>query len=117
MELLTKLIYIYFVLAIGYNLLSIVITDVTGRGLGPTEPMSGVLTITMLLVIYSGTALLEPIVRISLMLVFLLLVVRFGIVRHCLAYSDELYFSRASWFSAIAINMFGVSVLSVSLFL
>ena len=110
------LVNFYFVLAIGYNLLSIVFMDITGKGLAPTEPTNAIVMMSVIFLIYSATTMLEPFARIMLMVIFLLLILRYGIVGHMLSYSNEVYYSKLSWCSAIAINIFGASVLSLSLF-
>lgn len=107
--------YVYFVLAIGYNLLSIGFKEVTGKALAQTEPMNAIVMMSVLFLIYSATTFLEPIARTLLIAVFLVLILRYGIIRHLTSYSSESYYSRLSWCSAIGINIFGICVLSLSL--
>ena len=114
-ELLKNAVNGYFILAIGYNLLSVIINDIKGRMLTPTEPVSAIVLMTLLYLVYLGEAALGAAARVFLMVVFLLLILRFGIYRHAAGYADEQYFSRSAWAAAIAINVYGVIVLSLSL--
>ena len=115
-ELLNNAVNCYFVLAIGYNLLSIVINDVKGRTLTPTEPVSAIVMMALFYLVYLGEAAPGAAgVRTFLVVVFLLLILRFGIYRHAVGYDEDQYFSRSVWAFAIAINVYGVIVLSLSL--
>lgn len=109
---LETLAYIYFALAIGYNLLSIGFKELTGNALAPTDPTNAIVMMSVLFLIYSATPILDPIARTLLMIVFLLLILRYGIIGHVMSYSNDAYYSRLSWYSAIIINIFGILVLS-----
>lgn len=106
---------IYFVLAIGYNLISLVLTDLQRQPLAPTEPVQAILMMTLLCLVHSAGELLGTVARTGLLTVFLLLIVRFGVYRHLVGYSDEDYSSRIAWASAIAVNAYGVCVLFLNL--
>lgn len=114
-ELLNDAVNCYFILAVGYNLLSIVINDMKGRMLTPTDPVFGILMLALLYLIYAAEPVLGGIARTALITVFLLLVLRFGIYRHLAGYDEEQYFSRGAWGVAIAINVYGVAALSLAL--
>ena len=70
----------------------------------------------LLYLIYVSEAALGAGAWTFLMVVFLLLILRFGIYQHLAGYDENKYFSRSAWAAAIAINIFGVAVLSLSLF-
>ena len=108
--------HLYFFMAIAYNVFSQVWKDVAGRTFATTDPVNGVLMITLLYVIYLLRAMLPEPAWYFLMLVFILTITRFGIVHHLSNYSQESYLSRTTWLSAIVINIFGVGVLTASLF-
>lgn len=114
-ELLKNAVTGYFILAIGYNLLSAIMNDIKGRMLTPTEPVSAIVMMALFYLIYLSEAVLGAGVRTFLMVVFLLLVLRFGIYRHLVGYAEDRYFSRSAWGGAIAINVYGVVVLTLSL--
>lgn len=105
----------YFVLAIGYNLVSLVRIDLERQALAPTDPVQGILIMTVLCVVHASVESLGTIAWTGLIAVFLLLIVRFGIWRHLVGYRDEDYSSRIAWGAAIAINSFGVCVLFLNL--
>ncbi len=105
----------YFILAIGYNVLSVVMNDVTGRSLSPTDPVSGIMFMTLLYLVYVGEALLGDGARTALLILFLLLISRFGIYRHLVGYDEKHYHSRSAWALAIAINLFGVTAMILNL--
>ena len=107
----------YFALAILYNALSLILNDLKGRLLTPTEPVSAIMMMTLFYLVYAGEAILDPAARTALLILFLLLVLRFGIYRHLAGYDDEQYYSRNAWATAIGINVFGVCALTLSLFL
>lgn len=114
---LISLVYLYFAAAIGYNIASILCKDFMGKALAPTDPSAAVSLLSALILVYFGEASLAPTLRALLMLCFIFLILRFGIVRHYLNFSHEQYLSRTSWFLAIAINVYGVGVLSTAVFL
>ena len=107
----------YFALAILYNVLSLILNDLKGRILTPTEPVSAIMMMTLFYLVYAGGAVLDPLARTALLILFLLLVLRFGIYRHLAGYDDEQYYSRCAWATAIGINVFGVCVLTLSLWI
>ena len=75
-----------------------------------------IVMMALLYLIYVSEAALGAGAWTFLMVVFLLLILRFGIYRHLVGYDENQYFSRSAWGAAIAINIFGVAVLSLSLF-
>jgi hypothetical protein len=87
---------IYLVLAIGYNLISLVLVAKTGKSAAPTDPMTGIMFNWLYLFFISS---------------FAVLILSFGIIKHLINYQESMYFSRFSWLSAITINIFGVCVL------
>ena len=115
-DLLNNLAGCYFVLAISYNIVSLVMQDTKGRALTSTEPVPAIVMMALVYLIYVSEAALGPGAWTFLMVVFLLLILRFGIYRHLVGYDESQYFSRSAWAAAIAINIFGVAVLTLSLF-
>ena len=115
-ELLSDAVRCYFILAIGYNVLSLIMNDAKGRMFTPTEPVPAIVMMALFYLIYVSEAALGRGAWTFLMVVFLLLILRFGIYRHLVGYDENQYFSRSAWAAAVAINVFGVSVLSLSLF-
>ena len=106
---------VYFVLAIGYNLISLVLIDLQRQPLAPTEPVQAILMMAVLCLIHSAREVLGTVAWTALIAVFLLLIVRFGIYRHAVGYRDEAYASRSAWAAAIGINVYGVCVLFLGL--
>ena len=115
-ELLNNLVGSYFVLAISYNIVSLIMHDTKGRSLTSTGPVPAIVMMALLYLIYVSEAALGAGAWTFLMIVFLLLILRFGIYQHLAGYDEDQYFSRGAWAAAIAINIFGVAVLSLSLF-
>ena len=115
-DLLNNLAGCYFVLAISYNIVSVIMHDTKGRALTSTGPVPAIVMMALLYLIYVSEAALGPGAWTFLMVVFLLLILRFGIYRHLAGYDENQYFSRGAWGAAIAINIFGVAVLTLSLF-
>lgn len=109
---LTNLINLYFILAIGYNVVSLVRMDLRGQGLAPTEPGQAIVMMALVYVIHASLLMLGLTPWALLMAVFIALIIRFGIFRHVFGYSSEVYSSRAAWVAAIGINIFGVTVLT-----
>ena len=114
-ELLSNLVGCYFVLAIGYNILSLILYDARGRPLTSNKPVQAIVLMALLYLIYVSEAALGSGAWLFLMIVFLLLILRFGIYQHLAGYDEDRYFSRSAWGAAIAINVYGVAVLSLSL--
>lgn len=112
-----QLVNLYFILAIGYNLLSIVRTDLKGSSFAPTDPMAGITLMCMLYLIYSLDTVLPGTPRLLLLVVLLSLVVRFGIIRHLFSTELTEYSSTAARYSAALINILGVVAISSSLLL
>ena len=110
-------VYLYFILAIGYNVISQVRADVMKKALAPTEPSFGILMMTVLFLVWHAEPILPPVAQQSLLILFILLIARFGIARHLTSYSPEAYSSKLSWGAAIGINIFGACVLTIHSFL
>ena len=104
-------IHFYFIVAILYNVASQLCLDIFKKKFAPTEPISGVLIISVFYLLYLMEELLPFSVRIFLMVIYLLAVIRFGIFYHLLNFTKDAYFSRQTWILAIIINIFGVLVL------
>lgn len=112
---LEALVYLYFFLAIAYNVASIAFKDVTGRALAPTDPILAIVMLSAFFLIYAASSALHDVARTLLILVYLGLISRFGIVAHWKSYSDDRYYSRFWWVVAITINIFGVIVIAMTL--
>ena len=106
---------LYFVLAIGYNLVSVALGEANRSPLAPTEPVPAITMMALLYVIYAAEDLLGPVAWSALLAVFLVLIARFGIYRHLVGYSTTGYASRTAWALAIGINVYGVTVLCVTI--
>lgn len=105
----------YFVMAVGYNLLSLAWIDWRRRPLAPTDPVQGIVIMALLYLIHSAKTTLGATAWTLLTGVFLLLILRFGIYRHWGNYNTEDYASKTAWITAIAINVYGVLVLLLAL--
>lgn len=105
----------YFILAIGYNLASLILADRGNPPLAPTEPVQAILMLTVLCLVYAGADALDPIARNALLAVFVFLIARFGIYRHLAGYDPSQYASRFAWAMAIGINVYGVCALCLAL--
>lgn len=112
-----QLVNLYFILAIGYNLLSIARADLKGSGLAPTDPMAGITLMCLLYLLYSLDTVLPETSRQLLILSLLALVVRFGIVRHLFSTDLSEYSSSVARYGAALINILGVVAISTSLLL
>lgn len=106
-----SLLDVYIYLAMGYNVVSLLMKDVTNRPLAPTDPAFGVL---MMAAVYLWFTL-APQISLNLYLfvsaVFIYMICRFGIYQHAVNFKVDAYHSRLSWLVAIIINVFGVTVL------
>lgn len=112
MSVLSFLAHTYFVLAIGYNVVSQVWGDVFGRKFSATDPSFGVLIISVIYTIYLLDGVISVPARIFMLAVFVALIARFGVVKHLGAVEAEAYLSPLTRTVAIGINVFGVVVLS-----
>ena len=108
---------LYFILAIGYNIVSLVRTDMNRPALAPTEPVQAIVMMSLLYVIYASEPVLGRTAWTALIVMFVSLIARFGIYRHLVGYTPENYSSRIAWTTAIAINAYGVFVLCLALVL
>lgn len=110
---LDSLVHAYFALAISFNIVSLIMRDTLDKTLTSTDPVTG----TTIMSAYYAMFLLHgsmPVVpKLIIVLAFLYSITTAGILKHIRNFSPENYYSRLSWFSAIAINAFGV--LSVGL--
>ncbi len=101
---------IYIILAIGYNLISLLLNDFTGRSLAPTDPLMGIKMMAIVYIWFRLEANLSYIVWVFGGTIFTYLIARGGIYRHATGYASDLYHSRFSWIVAQMINIFGVSI-------
>ena len=108
---------LYFILAIGYNVASLVSRDMNRAPLAPTDPVQAIVMMSLLYVVYATEEVLGSVAWTALIAVFLMLIVRFGIYRHLVGYSPAAYASRTAWVAAIGINVYGVCVLCLALLL
>lgn len=105
---------IYFALAIGYNLVSLLRADILERPLAATDPVFGILVMSVFYLIWSAPNVLNTLAWHALVFLYLFLILRFGVIKHLKSYSADGYSSRLSWLCAIAINVFGVGVLATA---
>lgn len=113
MTTLTLLFTIYIVLAVAYNIMSVVLIEVTGRSAAPTEPMMGFVTITALYLVFATGPAVSKFLYLFLLTTFLLSIFRFGVLRHLLGFDAKTYYSRLTWAAAFLINGFGVITLGL----
>jgi hypothetical protein len=107
--------YTYFVLAIGFNVLSQVSVNLIGKKFTPTEPLHGLQVMSLVLVIFALRDLIPAWVFLPLFALWTLNIFRFGIGNHLPGYKSDTYLNWFTWLSAIAINVFGTVVLSAYL--
>ncbi len=109
----TEMVSAYIALAIGYNLVSMLLEQITGRRAANTDPMTGLLFVTVLyLTVAVGPALSKGLYLFTLS-VFTVLVLLVGVIKHLLNYSESAYYSRFTWAAAILINVFGCVALVI----
>ena len=113
---LSVLAHCYFLAALAYNAASQVLHDMTGRKLAPTDPVIGILFISMVYLVYLLKPHLPTYPYTALACILLALILRFGIIQHLLNFSADSYHSRFSWLLAISINTFGCIVLPFAMF-
>lgn len=113
---LSILAHCYFLAALAYNVASQAVHDMTGRKLAPTDPVIGVLFISMVYLVYLLKPYLPTYPFTVMACVLLVLILRFGIIGHLLNFSADSYYSRFSWLLAISINLFGCIVLPFAMF-
>ena len=115
-SLLTVMAHGYFLAALAYNAASQVLLDVTGRKLAPADPVTGILFISVLYLVYLLKPHVSPYPHAVLAGVLLALLLRFGIIQHLLGDAADSYHSRCSWLLAVSINIFGCIVLPFAMF-
>lgn len=108
-------VHAYFALAIGYNLASLVRADWRGKRLAPTDPVPAITLMAAFYLSYAARPLLDPIAWHTLILIFLALIARFGVVAHLAGYDAPGYSSTLARMAAAAINAYGVLVFLVAL--
>ncbi|GAC1569984.1 MAG: hypothetical protein NVS3B3_24290 [Aquirhabdus sp.] len=105
-----RLQFVYLLLAVTYNLTSLVCLNKFGQPLTPTNPLAGLVMLAGF-----GFALLANVCRFDgaykwLMLIFALIIGIGGVLTHLIRGYSELYSSRGAWLAAILINVYGVAV-------
>ena len=105
----------YFILAIGYNLASLILSDSGYPPLAPTEPVQAILMMTVLYSVYAGEDFFHSNARSALLATYIFLIARFGIYSHVAGYCTSRYASRTAWATAIGINAYGVCALGLAL--
>ena len=104
---LTQLAFAYFALAIGYNALSQISLDMTGKKFAPTEPAYGLQVMSLVLVIFALRTVMPLWVFLPLFTLWTLSIIRFGVGNHLAGYDPQTYLSKFTWISALVINIFG----------
>lgn len=112
-ELLRNLFGVYLVLAVGYNLASLVLAARTGKAAAPTDPLTGILVMSVLYLVYAAGNRVSDLLYLFFLGTFTALIFSFGVVGHIRNYDANRYFSRLTWVAAFAINIFGVAVLAL----
>ncbi len=102
---------IYIVLAVGYNLVSLLLVEVAGKRAAPTDPVVGVMMMSIIYLTYATGSQVSKPIYLFLLISFVLLIFRFGIIAHIWAADRSLYFSEFARYSAFGINIFGVAIL------
>jgi len=108
-------VHAYVVMAIAYNVMSMMSADFHNRPLAPTDPLIGTIFITTIFLVYSADTILSPMSRSLLLLVYLGLITRFGVIRHLFLEDQANYTSTTARLSAAGINIFGVLAIAGSL--
>ena len=106
-----RFIQIYFALAIGYNLASLVRIDWRGNPLGPTEPVPAIALLLTFYLTYAAQPLIDPMFWHALMLIFIALIGRFGVVAHLVGCNAQDYSSPLARAAAVSINAYGIVAL------
>ena len=106
---------IYFALAIGYNLASLVRIEWRGKPLAPTEPLPAIALLVTFYLTYVAQPLIDPVFWHTLMLIFIALIGRFGVVAHLVDGNAQDYSSPLARTAAVAINAYGIAVLLTAL--
>ena len=110
-----RFIQIYFALAIGYNLASLVRIDWRGKPLAPTEPVPAIALLVTVYLTYAAQPLIDAVFWHALMLIFIALIGRFGVAAHLVGCHAQDYSSPLARAAAAAINAYGIAVLLVAL--
>ena len=108
-------VHAYFALAIGYNLASLISVDWRGKRLAPTDPVPAITLMVAFYLGYAARPLLDPMAWHILILTFVALIARFGVVAHLVGYDKQGYSSTLARTMAAAINAYGVLVFLVAL--
>lgn len=109
----TTLVYVYFGLAIGYNILSQICLDVKGKTFAPTEPSYGFQVMTIVLILFAIRDVIPNWVFLPLFALWTLSTIRFGVGNHLPGFNPETYLNKYTWASALAINVYGSIVFTV----
>ena len=107
--------HVYFILALFYNVVSQVFNDALKKKLAPTDPSFGILFVSVVYAIYLIGPYIPWFSYLVMMLIFIASILRFGVIKHLMNWSEQDYYARWSWFLAIAINVFGVVILPANL--
>lgn len=102
---------VYLVLAVSYNLLSLILAARKGKASAPTDPLTGILVMSVLYLIYATGDQVSIGLYLFFLASFTALIFSFGVIGHIRNYDDSRYFSRLTWLSAFGINIYGVVVL------
>ncbi len=109
----TTLVYIYFGLAIGYNVLSQIWLDVKGKSFAPTEPSYGFQVMTVVLILFAIRDVVPDGIFLSLFGLWTLSTIRFGVGNHLPGFKPETYLNKLTWASALSINIYGSIVFTI----
>ena len=115
-SLLSMMAHSYFLAALAYNVASQVLLDVAGKKLAPTDPVTGILFISVVYLLYLLKSYLPTYPLVALTCVLVALILRFGVIQHLLNFSPDTYHSQCSWLLAISINIFGCVVVPFAMF-
>lgn len=105
--------HIYFVIAVAYNVLSQLSADFFDKPFAPTDPKTGIMTVTVVYLIFMLRDVIPLNSVLFLLAVFTFLIGRYGVLHHSINYKKDAYLSRLTWLSAMVINVFGVVYLTV----
>lgn len=108
---LVLLVRIYVVLAIAYNVGSVVLEERTGKRAAATDPSFGLVFITVLYLVIAVGEQYDRVIYGFVLTVLTGFVFYFGVLRHVLGYDPKVYYSRVTWALAFTINLFGIGVL------
>lgn len=113
MNTLPFMLHAYFVVALLYNVFSQIWLDAFKRPWAPTDPKTGIMTVSVVYLTFLLETTIGRASQIFLLILFTALILRFGVVHHIMNYKPSDYLSRLTWLLAIGINIYGVVIMTL----